>query len=101
MRDTANAMNDLAKLINLKPSHHEAYDIRAKIFFAQQQWDKVIADINKKIAINPNDPVDWLIIGISYFNSGKKEEARSAFENSSKLGNENATLYLQRYFPQS
>lgn len=98
-KDTVNAINDFTKLININPSHYEAYDLRAKIFFSQHLWEKAIADINKKIALNPNDSFNYLILGISNLNIGKRDEAKVAFENSLKLGNENAQFYLLKYFP--
>ena len=53
--DINSAINKYSDAISIKPSNWKAYSLRAKAYYATQNYDKAITDISQAITLSPDD----------------------------------------------
>ena len=53
----------------------------------------MIGGLEKKMAANPNDPVGWNLLGLSYYNVGRYKDAVQAYSKAAALDPKNPTYW--------
>lgn len=84
VRFNAHALADADELVRLAPNSLDSYTIRAGLFLAIEQWNKVIADCALALEINPTVLQLYYYQAICYSNLNKYQEAYEAVVKATK-----------------
>lgn len=89
------AVEAFTKFLEKVPAHADAYRLRAYSYYNLQQYQKVIADINKIESLgNPIDPVLNNYRASCYYMIGDKNNAKVFFQKAASEGNADAQKNL-------
>ena len=96
--DVNSAINKYSDAISIKPSNWKAYSLRAKAYYATQNYDKAITDISQAITLSPNDMTLYEIRANCYLAKEDYEKALPDFNIVLSKANKNDINYFQTFF---
>src|SRR5262249_29628945 len=73
MPDLDAALQDLEEAVRLDGTMAEAYSTRGNLWCARKEFPKAIADYDRAIELNPNNPAFYKNRGMAYRQLGKTE----------------------------
>ncbi len=76
--DHARALYD--RVIAIQPDYAEAWNRRATVFLAQQDYTEALRDVNEALRLEPRHFGAWGGLGAVLENLGSKQEALDAYE---------------------
>lgn len=86
------AVKTLNRIVEMEPYNLKNLTEVATSLLELKEYSKVIPIIERITKLNPNNPNTYLILGISYEITGKKDKAIKAYEKALDLFPENTTV---------
>lgn len=77
--DTGHARALYDRVILIKPDYAEAWHRRAALFYAEEQLDEALRDLNETLALEPRHFGAWFALATLLERLGAEEEARDAY----------------------
>jgi tetratricopeptide (TPR) repeat protein len=79
------AREELTKKIDRDESNPSLYNLRAKIYLLEHEFDKAITDINKASTLDPKNPVFYITLSDIYLMMGKPGNCGEALQKALTL----------------
>ena len=81
--DQARALYD--RVIAIQPNYAEAWNRRATVFLAQQDYAEALRDVNEALRLEPRHFGAWGGLGAVLESLGSKDEALKAYQNALEI----------------
>ncbi|MBS1210639.1 MAG: hypothetical protein H6R19_3037 [Proteobacteria bacterium] len=88
------AIQNFSIAIDKQPNLAKLHKQRGYAFYSNKNYEKALSDFSHELTISPNDAETFFAIGLTQKTLGNSQEAHTAFEKSSELGYQAATLFL-------
>lgn len=94
--DYPKAIQDLSRVVQLRPDDARAFVARANIYLDMGDYDRAIADWGQVIRLQPNDPTSLYARGLAYQEKGDNDGAIGDFSEILRLKPDEADALLYR-----
>jgi len=82
------------RALALEPNLPEALVARARVYYAQKQYDKAIADVKRALEIRPDCPGSYNILARSYFESDRWQEAAALVDAALQANGDDYNMFV-------